>query len=265
MNESDIKKLIEIAKGAGEILLKYFDKKVITEYKSDQSPVTIADKESNLYIVTRLKEYFPDFGVISEEAIGDWKDYTWVVDPLDGTKSFLNHDSTFYIQIGLLHKNEPIFGLSYNPIVEEVYYGGKEIGAFFVDKNENETKLEITNRLPINQNNIIVFRSINLEGNKKEFKSIISTIKATDEYLQTPRHSFIWLARGEANLKLGIANHEFGIWDVCATQAILEGAGGVVTDKYGKKLIYEDGKLTFSSFIAADCIERIKNLPWVPK
>ena len=134
-----VKEVIEISKKAGiEIIKIYNTQNFEVQYKSDDSPLTLADETSNNIIISELAKLSPKFPVISEESVNETyperKDYEyfWLVDPLDGTKEFVSRNGDFAVNIALVHRNSPILGVVYVPCTEGVFYAVKNEGAFSI-------------------------------------------------------------------------------------------------------------------------------------
>jgi fructose-1,6-bisphosphatase/inositol monophosphatase family enzyme len=100
----DTSELISVVKKANELLLKHRNKNIPIEIKEDGSQVTKADKEANELLQEYLKEKYPNTGIVSEELDKEWKEYTWYIDPLNGTKAYINGKDSFNILIGLVKK-----------------------------------------------------------------------------------------------------------------------------------------------------------------
>lgn len=131
-----LQQIVEIAKEAGEIILKYYNNlsDVSVQYKKDHSPLTTADLESSQYITEALKKNF-GFPVISEESVPEYtirKNFQtfWLVDPLDGTKDFLAKTGQFTVNIALIESGIPTLGVIYVPAMDLMYYAKKGSGAF---------------------------------------------------------------------------------------------------------------------------------------
>lgn len=141
--------IIDAARDAGiEILEVYNSDDFDVEKKGDDSPLTKADRLANEVIVKKLKEN-TDLPILSEEGKDipyeerkDWE-YFWMVDPLDGTKEFIKQNGEFTVNIALIHKNEPILGVVYAPVLDKLYFGGKDIGAFMGENMDPQHKLKL--------------------------------------------------------------------------------------------------------------------------
>ncbi len=132
MNQ-DLEKIIVAAKAGGEVLKKYYGASLDTTKKTIASDFrTKADLESEEAILANLTADFPTYNIISEEKgeINKNSEYTFVIDPLDGTNNFVLGIANFAISIGLLKNDEIIMGVIYSPIIDNVYYAEKGQGAF---------------------------------------------------------------------------------------------------------------------------------------
>ncbi len=120
----DTQGLIDIVKECNNLLFKYRNTNLSKDIKIDGSEVTKADIEANEILQNYLKEKYPKYGIVSEELEKEWKEYTWYIDPLNGTKAYLNGKDSFNILIGLVHNNKQIFGLISHPVYNKIYIGG---------------------------------------------------------------------------------------------------------------------------------------------
>ena len=134
------------ARNAGKILMKYYessDKEI--KMKSANNPVTVADQEADKYLFNFLTNEFPEYGWLSEETLDTQerleKNRVWVVDPLDGTKEFIEGVPHFSVSIGLVENGEPVIGVIYNPATEEMFSCEKGKGVYL-----NGEKVSVSNK-----------------------------------------------------------------------------------------------------------------------
>lgn len=129
---------LTMAEKAGEIHLKYFRKENLeqTTKLNDSDVVTIADKESEAYVLEYIHRNFPQHGVISEESGRDHeaREWRWVIDPLDGTTNFAAGLPPFCVSIALEHHKEAVVGVVYAPYLNECFFAVKGVGAWFNGK-----------------------------------------------------------------------------------------------------------------------------------
>ncbi|MEM6523618.1 MAG: 3'(2'),5'-bisphosphate nucleotidase CysQ [Bacteroidota bacterium] len=219
--------LVEIAKEAGQRILTIYNdnsyQKSI-DYKLDNSPLTLADKASHAVIVKGLTTKYPEIPIISEE--GDQVDYSirknydlfWLIDPLDGTKEFINRNGEFTVNIALISDNYPILGLIYAPVLDVFYIGAKG-KAHKIDRGK-KTVLEVTGI-----NNGVAVRSKSHASSEEE--ETLNKYNIVDSISVGSSLKFCMVADNKASLY-----YRYGPtmeWDTAAGQAVLEAAGGSVT------------------------------------
>jgi 3'(2'), 5'-bisphosphate nucleotidase len=136
LNEKNIEYLLRLARRASKEILSIYQNQFDVTIKSDSSPLTEADTISNQIITDGLKDHFPEIPILAEESrlipFSDRKnwEYFWLVDPLDGTKEFIKKNGEFTINIAMVYKSKPLFGLIYTPIKETAYFNIPREGVF---------------------------------------------------------------------------------------------------------------------------------------
>ena len=142
--------IMEWIESAGNIALGYFNRGSIQQ-KADGSLVTEADKAIETFLVNKIQARYPQHAVISEEGAHiDGKEYTWIIDPLDGTLAFIMGMPTWCISIGILYQQQPYYGIVYLPITKEVYIAEHNKGATW-----NNLKIDAPDYQEINQNSVL--------------------------------------------------------------------------------------------------------------
>lgn len=128
---------LEAVTSAQEVLLKYFDTDLGFERKLDNSPVTIADREAEAVIKSIIHQRFPDHGFYGEEEgeQNETAEYTWVIDPIDGTKSYMRGLPYFATELALVKQSEIILGISNAPVLKKLLYAEKGQGTLLNGKN----------------------------------------------------------------------------------------------------------------------------------
>src|SRR6266705_221036 len=129
---------LEVAKnlalGAGSILMDYYKRSISIDWKAPGDPVTAADREASELIVSGVTREFPDHGVLCEEEPDDLsrlqRTHVWMIDPMDGTREFIEHRGEFAVQIGFVVEGTPVLGVVYQPTVDKLYYAAAGLGAF---------------------------------------------------------------------------------------------------------------------------------------
>lgn len=248
-------KVAQIAIRAGFITMKYYGN-CTYDLKSDDSPLTKADLESNEYITDSLQEF--GYKICSEEAILEYEqrknlDYYWLIDPLDGTKDFLAKNGGFTINIALIHKNRPILGVVYAPAFYELYFALSGHGAYMMNvENSNSIESIKNNKIKLNGDRIV--KDDSLLACDSVFHSTEETLEFFKKYnLKTLKCGsslkVCSLAAGKADLYPRF--NGTSEWDMAACDVILEESGGVMLDCVSKeKLKYNKESIRNNHFIA---------------
>ena len=243
LNKKEIvESLIDTFLYAGKICLELRDKGLIKKIKSDNTPVSNGDLEVNKIITEKIKEITPHLPIVSEETsdnkfINDLKDF-WLVDPIDGTYDYINNLEEFTINAGLIINKNPVAGLIYAPSKKRMFYSYGPNNAY-----------EFTNGETKNLN-----CSENFDKNDVKFVSYSNNIKPEIEKLHKKFNvkkyvrmksslKFCVIAAGEYDGY--VAEPRACEWDIAAGHAILQHAGGIISDFDGKAIKY--GKKNFKN------------------
>lgn len=238
--------VLEIIKKASVAVMGVYAGSFDVEYKDDKSPVTKADILAHDIIFEGLQKLTPEFPIVSEE--GDLSNISkimmrnkpyWLVDPIDGTKDFINHTGQFTICIALINNFKPEIGFLAAPAISnEMYYGGKSYGSYIY--TDQQVKL-MPNK---NQKQYIFTGGVNqatqefIENNYSNYetKQIGSQLK------------FLAVAKGEGIYPR--LDHTMKFWDVGAGHAIIEGVGGSITRPNNDAISYKSSDVLVGDFIA---------------
>ena len=130
-NEKLMLAVSNIAIEAGNIIMGNYNEVLSLKIKKDKSPLTKADLQSNQYIIKELKSLNEEIPILSEETLVEWNERKkwntyWLVDPLDGTKEFINKNGEFTVNIALIENNKPILGVIYAPALSILYFAQKK-------------------------------------------------------------------------------------------------------------------------------------------
>jgi len=223
-------------------------------YKADSSPLTDADIEIDQLIYEKLADEFPDIALITEEKSESHKVLPeeaafFLVDPIDGTKEFINQRDEFTINIGLIENGKPVLGAVCVPAKQQLYIGSRDEGAFEYQYDENTDVIDSPKRLkpatPDNEALKVVASRSHLCQNTQDFidANEVGTLVNAGSSLK-----FCLLANGTADLypRYGPTME----WDTAAGHAVLLAAGGQVDDLTGVALNYGKKQLLNGVFIA---------------
>jgi len=221
----DNKIFIDIAKKAGREILKYYDTEINFELKKDSSPVTVADLCSHQILISEISN-ISSYPIISEEDKKELNknkglDDFWLIDPLDGTKEFIAKSDEFTINIALIKNKEPVFGIIYAPIFDEMYIAEKNGGAYLF-KDGTFIKLPINNIE--NQKKIIKSRR-HISDKDLEFMKRNNIFDA--KYMGSAL-KFAMLAKGNATIYPRFVGSSE--WDIASGFIILKEVGGTIID-----------------------------------
>jgi 3'(2'), 5'-bisphosphate nucleotidase len=256
-----IERLVETAREAGRAILEVYNKAEFdVTYKSDNSPLTEADKRSHEIIVEGITTLVPEIPLISEEGadIGysvrrEWRSF-FLVDPLDGTKEFISRNGEFTVNIALLEEAIPVLGVIYVPVRGIAYYAERGRGAHVC--NDGDTPRRIRVKGGLDGDGLVVAASRSHGSGALE--DFLGKLDVKERISAGSSLKFCLVAEGAVDLY-----PRFGPtweWDTAAGHAIVKEAGGDVFDTRGGRLLYNKEILKHSGFIvaSADTLDRIR-------
>jgi len=221
---------LEAAKAARKLILSYYDSEFDIEIKADQTPVTIADRGAEQIIRNTISSNFPAHGIFGEEYGSDNKntEYLWLIDPLDGTKSFVKRYGMFSTQIALMHNGEIILGVSCAPAMQELVWATRDGGAF--DENG---RLHVSQICNIDQASISTGNIQSLAAGVRwpALGRILANANRTRGY--GDYYHYHRLAAGQLD---AVIESDVNILDIAALKLIVTEAGGVFTDLDGEAI-----------------------------
>lgn len=224
-------RMIALALEAGAAVMRVYDGKFEVEKKADASPVTAADRLAEEIILKGLASTAPDISVLAEESAAEGRvptlgDEFFLVDPLDGTREFIDRNGEFTVNIALVRKGRPVLGVVYAPAIKRLYAGGAKDGAF---------RILVGNCGQAGECGSISVRTAPEKGlvaiasrshRSAETDDFLKTLKVADFAPAGSSLKFCLIAEGAADIypRLGRTME----WDTAAGQAVLEAAGGRV-------------------------------------
>ena len=246
-----INSLKSIAVEAGSAIMDVYHTDYDIRIKTDNSPVTDADKKANTIITNKLNQLTPDIPILSEEGRNipfsersNWK-YFWLIDPLDGTKEFIKKNDEFTVNIALIENRKPIFGVVYAPALYVLYWGEVGVGAY--KKNKQSLKIKI-NVLDALNNPVIVAGSRSHPSER--MNAFMGQFKESEVWPMGSSLKVCLVADGSVHLypRLGPTME----WDTGAAHAILKASGGeVIIHGTNEPLRYNKENLLNPEFIAS--------------
>jgi len=242
LDQIDIQDIVKIAKDAGKAIMEIYNQDFGVEFKSDNTPLTIADRKANEIIVTALNQLpvnsflQQNIPILSEEGRNvpfderkNWE-YFWLIDPLDGTKEFIKKNGEFTINIALIYKDVPIIGVVYSPALNVCYWAKRNEGAF-----KDGEKLPIKANRQKDVYKIVASRS-HMSNETKDFIEAIDTDKEKVIISIGSSLKICLVAEGEANVYPRLSPTME--WDTAAAHAIVNESNALF-NKYIKNGPYQ--------------------------
>lgn len=232
---------IALAREAGAAILEEYEGPIRVEqkhYADDVEPVTQADRIANELIVTRLKQEFPDDGILAEESVDTKrrleKSRVWMVDPLDGTNGFIAGNGDFAVQIGLSEEGACVLGVVYHPLTGTLYRAVRGAGSW-IERPEFEPQRA-------NVSDVSTVTKMRLAASRSHRSPRMNKVVARFGFREE-------VQRGSVGIKIGLlVEQQCDVyihlsprtkqWDTCAPEVVLSEAGGRISDLFGYPLKY---------------------------
>jgi histidinol-phosphatase len=242
MRDESIRSLLdfaqELAWQAGKITLAYFGTGVVPEFKADLSPVTIADRQAEERLRAMIGARFPEHGILGEEfgVTNPGARYRWILDPIDGTKSFVQGVPLYGVLVGLERDDEPIVGVCFLPALNEMVAAARGEGCTF---NGRRAQVSQVTRL---EDAVLLCsdaRSFEQHGRGPAYRELERRVKFGRGWGDCYGH--VLVATGRAEMML---DPIMNVWDCAALLPIVEEAGGSFTDWNGVATIHGENAIS---------------------
>jgi len=222
---------LEAAREAGEVALRYFERDVLVEWKSDQTPVTVADREGEKLLRGRIEKRFPDHGIVGEEfgVVRAHAPYRWILDPIDGTQSFIHGVPLWGVMIGVERDGESVLGVVHFPALRETVWARAGGGAWWNGKRASVSRVARLEEATLLTTDLRLFENQRLRAG---FDQLRARVKFERTWGDCYGHTLV--ATGRADIMLDPIMSE---WDACALLPILEEAGGRFSDWSGVRTV----------------------------
>ncbi|MFP6886678.1 MAG: histidinol-phosphatase [Opitutales bacterium] len=241
----------EWTRQSGDMILRHFrDPELSVEHKEDASPVTIADREAEQLLRKLIREHFPEHGLMGEEFGPDREDaeWVWLIDPIDGTKSFVSGVPLFGTVLCLQREGRPIFGAIHLPALDEWIVGDGQTAL------RNGTPVQV--REPVSLSDAVLLtsdeRDIGIHQSEGGWKRLLGEVS----YCRTwgDCYGYFLVATGQADIMVDpIVNP----WDFHGVIPIIEGAGGRITNWLGENALGSDSAVVAHPVIHEEIIVRL--------
>jgi histidinol-phosphatase len=236
----------EIARKAGQLALRYREGNIGVEVKSDESPVTIADRECEKLIAGAIQETFPEDGLLGEE--GSTKEATngrrWIIDPIDGTRDFIRGTRAWSVLIGLEEKGEVAAGFAYFPATDEMYSASKGGGAFWNADRIKVSGITTRSQSLLCVNGFSMMRRYGFSEHLLAYLETFWTVRSMGGCLDA-----MLVATGRAD---GWLETQAKPWDLAPLKIIASEAGALTFDFTGADTIYGGNYVICTPGLAED-------------
>lgn len=243
----------DLAWQAGRITLEYFQTGVVAETKADASPVTIADRRSEEFLRRAIGERFPQHGILGEEygETNPGSSYRWILDPIDGTKSFVRGAPLYGVLIGLEREGQPVLGVVNIPALNELVAAADGLGCY---SNGRRARVSSCDRL-----DEALLLSTDVTSFKAEREAAFQLLLAQAKLHRTwgDCYAYVMVATGRAEIAL---DPQMNVWDCAPLLTIIAEAGGKFTDWRGNATIH-GGDAIATNGILHDHVMQIVNKP----
>jgi histidinol phosphatase-like enzyme (inositol monophosphatase family) len=265
VNEAEVARrfdqLVELARAAGRVTLEYFQRDNFTvERKSDNSPVTVADRAAEQWLRTAIKSRFPKDAVLGEEfgeLPGD-SGFRWILDPIDGTKSFIGGVPLYSTLIGVEWSGRCVLGVIYVPALDEIIYARRGHGAWHQRCQAAPVVARVSQRDNLRDGIFVTSQVDNFDqrGAGEAFRQIQAASYVTRTWGDA--YGYLLVATGRAEV---MVDPKMNVWDCAALQPIMEEAGGTFTDWQGVSTIYGGEAIATNGLVLPQVLKITRQFP----
>jgi myo-inositol-1(or 4)-monophosphatase len=235
---------INAARAAGAIIRSHYHTRYDIDYKGKDSPVTVADREANHKIHTIIQDEFPGDGWLSEETVDSPARLAcrrvWVVDPLDGTKEFIQKIPELAVSIALVEEGSPVVGVAYNPLQDQLFWAVRGHGAW-----HDARRLHVSQTTQLQGATLLASRSETQRGEWKKFSALFH-LQPTG----SAAYKMALIATGDADATFTLVPKNE--WDICAGVLLVEEAGGTVSHLDGQPLRFNQAKTLLQGLVVSN-------------
>lgn len=241
------------ARIGGESTLNHFKQSFQLEFKADKSPVTNADRESETLIREQIRKHFPSHGIIGEEfgAENEESEVVWILDPIDGTQSFIHGIPLYTTLIGILIKNEPQVGVIYAPALSEMVSAAKGEGCTLNGESCSVRECTSVKEATFLTTEVSRFYEDDISGNFLELMN-----KSRIHRTWGDAYGHMMVATGRADI---MYDPILNIWDAAALLPVVTEAGGTFTDIHGKATIETGNGISTNPQLLSEVLSYFKD------
>jgi histidinol phosphatase-like enzyme (inositol monophosphatase family) len=253
---------VEIARQAGDVTLQYFRQPgLAVEYKGDASPVTVADRSAEQLLRRRIAEKFPDDAILGEE-LGESQgrsSFQWILDPIDGTKSFVHGVPLYTTLIGVLADGQPTIGVIHAPATGETASAAVGGGCFYrsgADTSPRPARVSSVARLAdalVLTTDVAAFSKRSPAAGHETYLRLQQSARLNRTW--GDGYGYLLVATGRAEVMI---DPEMNVWDTAALLPVIEEAGGQFTDWQGQRTIHSGDSVGSNGVVAREVLAILK-------
>ncbi|MHC4443444.1 MAG: histidinol-phosphatase [Planctomycetota bacterium] len=259
MNPTDLQERLQLAIStglhAGKITLDYFQKSNLdVQQKQDGTPVTIADRQAEEYLRSQIEANFNHDAILGEEMPdkAGSSDFRWILDPIDGTKSFIHGVPLYGTLIGVEYDKQSVIGVIVLPALDEYIYAANGQGAWYVRNNNQPIQARVSSVIHLTDGLFCTTSLKDFEKNNRLQAYQQLSDKARLTRCWGDCYGYVLVATGRAEI---MAEPQLSLWDMAALQPIITEAGGTFTDWKGNPTIYNAEALATNKYILNEVLE----------
>ena len=240
---------VAAARAAGDLTLTYFQRDdLAVESKSDASPVTVADRNAELLLRERIAREFPNDGILGEEfgEQAGTSGYRWILDPIDGTKSFISGVPLYGTLVGVEREGRSVVGVIHIPGLGETAYAAAGQGAWYVKGSGVPRPARVSRKARLADGLFCTSEVVNFDrvGRRDAYERLQTAARLTRTWGDA--YGYLLVAVGRAELMVDPLMH---VWDCAALQPVIEEAGGTFTDWQGTPTIHASNSIATNGLV----------------
>ena len=248
---------IDFAQQGGDLTLDHFlAADLAVEHKSDNSPVTVADRDAESLIRDRINKSFPEDAVLGEEfgSTEGTTPFQWVIDPIDGTKSFICGVPLYATLIGVLYQKQPVIGVIYIPALQELAYASHQGGCFYRSRGGPLSPARVSDVGELKESVVLTseVRSFS-EARQPPASAVMEALERSCRFARTwgDAYGYLLVATGRAEVMI---DPVVSLWDAAALQPVIEEAGGFFGDWQGVATVHHEEALATNGRVTSEVL-----------
>ena len=252
---------LELAREAGRITMEYFRRDdLAVERKADDSPVTVADRRTEEHLRRRIAEAICEDGILGEEfpERPGSSGYRWILDPIDGTKSFIHGVPLFGTMVAVEHDGRGVVGVILIPALDECVYAAQGQGAWYTVQGQSRRRARVSTRSRLGEGLFLTSEVANFSTAQR--RDVYDRLESASRLARSwgDCYGYLMVATGRAEL---MVDPIMNVWDAAAVQPILEEAGGTFSDWQGRPTIHSGQGVATNGLVFDEALSILRGEP----